>query len=64
MEITITYLNGRPECPVCRDGIILKEYPEQTEPGKKTKWVLVCPVCEIRLYETPKTQSLTPVHQP
>lgn len=58
-EITITYIDGRPECPTCGDGIILKEYPTRPEPGKKPKWYLKCPVCEICLYETQKTQSLT-----
>jgi hypothetical protein len=48
-EPTLTYIDGKPECPVCRDGITLKEYAERTAPGQKPKWFLVCPVCEISL---------------
>lgn len=62
-EVTLTYIDGRPECPDCGDRIFLKEYPERPEPGKKPKWYLECPVCQIRLYETPQTQALTPPHR-
>ena len=45
---TLTYIDGKPECPDCKSGITLKEYAEP-RPGQKPRWVLVCPVCEIRI---------------
>lgn len=52
--INVRYIDGKPECPDCLDGIILKEYPERPDPKKPIRWVLVCPVCEIRLFEIPE----------
>ena len=48
-QTPIIYIDGKPECPVCKGGITLKEYAERPTPGKKPKWFLVCPVCEISI---------------
>lgn len=59
--IPIRYIDGKPECPECRDGITLHEIPEQV-PGQKLRWILVCPVCEIRLNPPDTTKPVRQTH--